>query len=114
MALLIYDSFYPLNDGDDAISHITKMMAANPESVPLQFCHKEILKIAGELYDNLLLLTRCIYIYFLILLPSYQRTIFHTTFAAARLDIIAYATRFDSGIMERNRILFTRSFAIWH
>jgi hypothetical protein len=56
--LLIYDSFYPLNNGAANILHITKMMssAANPESyLPLQsYHHKEILKIADGLYDQLL------------------------------------------------------------
>jgi hypothetical protein len=57
---LIYDSFYPLNDVNDAMSYITKMMsssATNPENypAPLQsYHHKEILKIAEGLYDNLL------------------------------------------------------------
>jgi hypothetical protein len=58
--LLVYDSFYPSNDS--IADTLTKMMssssAANPEKnylVPLQFDHhKEILKIAEGLYDNLL------------------------------------------------------------
>jgi hypothetical protein len=55
--LLIYDSFYPLNNG--AVDIFIKMMyssTTNPENylVPLQFYHKEILKIAEELYDRLL------------------------------------------------------------
>jgi beta-glucosidase-like glycosyl hydrolase len=57
--LLIYDSFYPSNNG--AANILAKMMssstAANPERylVPLQsYHHKEILKIADGLYDNLI------------------------------------------------------------
>ncbi len=55
--LLIYDSFYPSNNG--AVDIFAKMMSqsstANPENYPpLPFHHKEILKIAGELYDRLL------------------------------------------------------------
>jgi hypothetical protein len=58
--LLIYDSFYPLNDDADAISYITKMMSSSTENseknhrVPLPFHHKEILTMAEGLYDNLL------------------------------------------------------------
>ena len=58
--LLIYDSFYPSNNNGTA-DIIAKMMssssAANPKSylVPVQFYHhREILKIAEEVYDNLL------------------------------------------------------------
>ncbi len=54
--LLIYDSFYPLND--NAISYTTKMMSpstANPENyITMPSHHKEILKIAEGLYDRLL------------------------------------------------------------
>ena len=52
--LLIYDSFYPLNN--DAADIFTKMMSSsttNPENY-LPFYHKEILKIAEEFYDRLL------------------------------------------------------------
>jgi hypothetical protein len=58
--LLIYDSFYPLNNNGAAdISHIIKMMSSpNSEKNylgPLQFYHyNEILKIAEGLYDQLL------------------------------------------------------------
>jgi len=56
--LLIYDSFYQLNDDGNATSNITKMMsssAANPENYYLvHFYHKEILKMAEELYNRLL------------------------------------------------------------
>jgi len=56
--LLIYDSFYPSNNG--AADIFAKMMssstAANPEKnyLSMPFHHKEIMKIAEELYDNLL------------------------------------------------------------
>jgi hypothetical protein len=59
--ILVYDSFYPSNN--DGIADIfAKMMSpsstANPEKnylLPVPFHHhKEILKIAEELYDNLL------------------------------------------------------------
>jgi hypothetical protein len=54
--LLIYDSFYPLNNG--AVDKSTKMMSSsttNPENYPpLPFYHKGIMKIAEELYDQLL------------------------------------------------------------
>ena len=56
--LLIYDSFYPLNNG--AVDIFTKMMSsssptANPENYPpMPFHHKEILNIAEGLYDQLL------------------------------------------------------------
>jgi hypothetical protein len=54
--LLIYDSFYPLNNNNSSADTLTKMMSpsptANPEKnylVPLQFYqHREILKIAEE------------------------------------------------------------------
>jgi hypothetical protein len=60
--LLIYDSFYPSNN-DGTADIFAKMISpststANPEKnylVPLQFYHhKEILKMAEGLYDNLL------------------------------------------------------------
>jgi hypothetical protein len=58
--LLIYDLFYnnhyPTNN-DDITLYTTKMIssAPNPENyLPLPFHHKEILKIADGLYDNLL------------------------------------------------------------
>jgi hypothetical protein len=58
--LLIYDSFYPLNN-NGAADMLTKMMSsssslANPEKnyLPMPFHHKEIMKIAEELYDELL------------------------------------------------------------
>jgi hypothetical protein len=55
--LLIYDSFYPLNN-NGAADTLTKMMsssAANPENhLSMSFHHKEILKMAEELYDELL------------------------------------------------------------
>jgi hypothetical protein len=56
--LLIYDSFYPLNNSTADI--FVKMMSsssptANQESYPpMPFYHKEILKIAEGLYDQLL------------------------------------------------------------
>ena len=57
--LLIYDSFYPLNNNNGAADIFVKIIsssAANPEKnyVSMSFPHKEILKIAGELYDELL------------------------------------------------------------
>ena len=57
--LLIYDSFYPLNNNGTA-NIFAKMMSsssptANQESYPLMpFHHKEILNIAEGLYDQLL------------------------------------------------------------
>ena len=56
--LLIYDSFYPLNNNSTA-DIFAKMMSssstANPENYPpLPFHHKEILNIAEGLYDQLL------------------------------------------------------------
>jgi hypothetical protein len=59
--LLIYDSFYPSNNNSIA-NVFAKMMSpssstTNPEKnypIPMPFHHKEILKIAEELYDNLL------------------------------------------------------------
>src|SRR6188472_3644138 len=58
--LLIYDSFYPLNNNSTA-DIFAKMMsssstAANPEKnyLSMPFHHKEIMKIAEELYDSLL------------------------------------------------------------
>jgi hypothetical protein len=55
--LLIYDSFYPSNNG--AADIFAKMMSsstANPEKnyLAMPFHHKEIMKIAEELYDSLL------------------------------------------------------------
>ena len=57
--LLIYDSFYPLNNNDGTADIFTKMMSsstANPEKnyLAMPFHHKEIMKIAEELYDSLL------------------------------------------------------------
>jgi len=58
--LLIYDSFYPLNNNSTA-DIFSKMMspsstAANPEKnyLSMPFHHKEIMKIAEGLYDQLL------------------------------------------------------------
>jgi hypothetical protein len=56
--LLIYDSFYPLNNNSTA-DIFAKMMSssstASPENyTPLPFHHKEILNIAEGLYDQLL------------------------------------------------------------
>jgi hypothetical protein len=56
--LLIYDSFYPLNNNSTA-DIFAKMMSssstANQESYPpMPFRHKEILNIAEGLYDQLL------------------------------------------------------------
>jgi len=57
--LLIYDSFYPSNNNSTA-DLFAKMMSsptANPEKnylLPMPLHHKEILKIAEKLYDNLL------------------------------------------------------------
>jgi hypothetical protein len=57
--LLIYDSFYPSNN-DGTADLFAKMMSpsstANPEKnyLPMPFHHKEIMKIAEELYDELL------------------------------------------------------------
>jgi len=58
--LLIYDSFYPLNN-NGAADMLTKMMSssslANPEKsylLPMPSHHKEILNIAEGLYDQLL------------------------------------------------------------
>ena len=57
--LLIYDSFYPSNN-DGTADIFAKMMssstAANPEKnyLSMPFHHKEIMKIAEELYDSLL------------------------------------------------------------
>jgi hypothetical protein len=55
--LLIYDSFYPLNN-NGAADTLTKMMsssAANPENyLSMSFHHKEILTMAEGLYDHLL------------------------------------------------------------
>jgi ribosomal protein S8E len=56
--LLIYDTFYPLNNNNGAADILAKMMsssAANPENyLSMSFHHKEIRKIAGEIYDELL------------------------------------------------------------
>jgi hypothetical protein len=57
--LLIYDSFYPLNN-NSTVDIFVKMMSsssptASPESYPpMPFYHKEILNIAEGLYDQLL------------------------------------------------------------
>jgi hypothetical protein len=55
--LLIYDSFYPLNN-NGAADTLTKMMSpssANPENyLSMSFHHKEILTMAEGLYDHLL------------------------------------------------------------
>jgi hypothetical protein len=57
--LLIYDSFYPLNN-NGAADMLTKMMSssslANPEKnyLSMPFHHKEILTMAEGLYDHLL------------------------------------------------------------
>jgi hypothetical protein len=56
--LLIYDTFYPLNN--DTADILAKMMSSSTENseknylVPLPFHHKEILTMAEGLYDNLL------------------------------------------------------------
>jgi hypothetical protein len=56
--LLIYDFFYPLNNNNSTADIFTKMMsssAANPENyLSMSFHHKEILKMAEGLYDDLL------------------------------------------------------------
>jgi hypothetical protein len=57
--LLIYDSLYPLNNNNNSIADIlAKMMsssAANRENyLSMSFHHKEILKMAEGLYDDLL------------------------------------------------------------
>jgi hypothetical protein len=56
--LLIYDSFYPLNNNNGTADILVKMMSsasANPENyLSMSFHHKEILKIAEGLYDLLL------------------------------------------------------------
>jgi hypothetical protein len=57
--LLIYDSFYPLNNNNNGAADIlAKMMsssAANLENyLSMSFHHKEILKMAEGLYDELL------------------------------------------------------------
>jgi flagellar motility protein MotE (MotC chaperone) len=61
--LLIYDSFYPSNNNNNSTADIfAKMMspsptAANPEKnylLPMPLHHKEIMKIAEGLYDQLL------------------------------------------------------------
>jgi hypothetical protein len=56
--LLIYDSFYPLNNNGMADIFTTMMSSsstANQESYPpVSFHHKEILNIAEGLYDQLL------------------------------------------------------------
>jgi hypothetical protein len=57
--LLIYDSFYPLNN-NGAADMLTKMMSssslANPEKnyLSLPFHHREILTMAERIYDDLL------------------------------------------------------------
>jgi hypothetical protein len=55
---LIYDSFYPLNN-NGAADTLTKMMSSSAANLgknylSMSFHHKEILKIAEELYDELL------------------------------------------------------------
>jgi 3-polyprenyl-4-hydroxybenzoate decarboxylase len=55
--LLIYDYFYTSNNNStaDIFAKIISSSAANPETyLPLPFHHKEIVKIAEGLYDNLL------------------------------------------------------------
>jgi hypothetical protein len=56
--LLIYDSFYPSNNNSTADIFAIMMSSsptANQESYPpMPFHHKEILKIAEGLYDQLL------------------------------------------------------------
>jgi hypothetical protein len=56
--LLIYDSFYPLNNNNGAADILAIMMstsAVNPENyLSMSFHHKQILKIAEEIYDELL------------------------------------------------------------
>jgi hypothetical protein len=57
--LLIYDSFYPLNNNNSTANIFAKMMsssAANPEKnyLSMSVHHKEILKMAEGLYDDLL------------------------------------------------------------
>ena len=56
--LLIYDSFYPLNNNSTADIFAIMMSSsptANQESYPpMPFHHKEILNIAEGLYDQLL------------------------------------------------------------
>ena len=56
--LLIYDSFYPSNDNSTAdifARVMSSSTAANPENyLSMPFHHKEIMKIAEELYDRLL------------------------------------------------------------
>ena len=55
--LLIYDSFYPLNNNGtaDILAKMMSSSAANPENyLSMSFHHKEILKIAEGFYDELL------------------------------------------------------------
>jgi transposase len=57
--LLIYDSFYPLNNNKGAADILARMMSSssstNPENyLSMSFRHKEILKMAEGLYDDLL------------------------------------------------------------
>jgi hypothetical protein len=55
--LLIYDSFYPINNkgAADIFAKIISSSAANPENyLSMSFNHKEILKMAEGLYDELL------------------------------------------------------------
>jgi predicted nucleic acid-binding Zn-ribbon protein len=57
--LLIYDSFYPLNNNGTA-DIFAKMMSSSPTAntenyPPMPFRHKEILNIAEGLYDQLLI-----------------------------------------------------------
>jgi hypothetical protein len=60
--LLIYDSFYSLNNNNnnnnstaDIFAKMMSSSAANPENyLSMSFHHKEILKIADGVYDELL------------------------------------------------------------
>jgi hypothetical protein len=56
--LLIYDSFYPSNSNSiaDIFAKMISSSTVNPEKnyPPMPFHHKEILKIADGLYDELL------------------------------------------------------------
>jgi hypothetical protein len=54
--LLIYDSFYPSNNSiaDLFTNMMSSPTAANPEKNYVPFHHKEIMKIAEGLYDQLL------------------------------------------------------------
>jgi hypothetical protein len=58
--LLIYDSFYPLNNNDNSTADIFARMMSSPTAnseknyLSMSFHHKEILKMAEGLYDELL------------------------------------------------------------